>query len=282
MIADFKSVQIFCVYVAFSILFCYIYQLTIFSGFLVIHAKRIKSNRNSVLFCVKQDKLPSICGPSAQPTEDTESDSPVAESKNFIIKIFEFLITKKAGKAIVISIFIAYISASAYGASQIHEGLVLSDLVSDTSYYKYYIEDNQDMIDLTPIIMFFVYEPIDYDNVEIRIKLQKLFTNALKLEYMRKSFSLNWLDNFRDDPLNYKDDSREFLMNLRFFPPFKNDVVVERVKNSTTGKFQNVITASRFYLQYEKLYFSSKDAIPMNALRRLCRESGLPVKAYSM
>ena len=271
--------QIFCVYVAFSILFCYLYQLTIFGGFLVIHAKRIQHNHNSVLFCVRQEKLPSFCAPAAR-AEKTDSDP--TKPNNLPFRALEFLVTRKIGKAIVGLIFLAYLSLSAYGASHLHEGLNLPDLVSDKSYYKRYIQDNTEMLELSPIIMFVVYEPIDYDSLETRVKLQKFVNNAQKLEHMNKAFSLNWLDNFGDDPLNYKEDPREFLMNLRFFPPFKNDVVIEKVVNNATGRLESQITASRFYLQYEKLYFSSKDAVPMNILRKLCRESGLPVKAYSM
>lgn len=50
---NFKSVQIFCVYAGFAILFCYLYQITIFCGFLCLHIKRILKNRNSYLFCFK-------------------------------------------------------------------------------------------------------------------------------------------------------------------------------------------------------------------------------------
>lgn len=42
LIADFPSVQIFCAYIGVSILFCYLYQLTIFAGFLCVHTVRIK------------------------------------------------------------------------------------------------------------------------------------------------------------------------------------------------------------------------------------------------
>ena len=44
---SFKSVEIFCLYAGFSVLFCYIYQLTFFSGFLCIHLKRIQKEKNT-------------------------------------------------------------------------------------------------------------------------------------------------------------------------------------------------------------------------------------------
>jgi predicted RND superfamily exporter protein len=59
----FISVQIFCVYAAVSIGFCYFYQCTLFSGVLCLHTKRIEKKRNAILFCVEQKNLNclSIC-----------------------------------------------------------------------------------------------------------------------------------------------------------------------------------------------------------------------------
>ena len=67
----FKSVQMFCVYAAFSIGFCFFYQCCLFSGVLCLHSKRIQSKQNAFLICVKQEKLNclSIC------ITDKDSDS---------------------------------------------------------------------------------------------------------------------------------------------------------------------------------------------------------------
>lgn len=53
MTTNFKSVQIFCVYAGFAILFCYLYQITFFCGFLCLHIRRILNKRNAYLFCFK-------------------------------------------------------------------------------------------------------------------------------------------------------------------------------------------------------------------------------------
>ena len=46
--------------------------------------------------------------------------------------------------------------------------------------------------------------------------------------------------------------------------------------------YEYQIVASRFYMQYNSLYFSSQDAVPMHTLRILCSESGLPIFPYSI
>lgn len=283
-IADFKSVRMFSVYVAFSIIFCYLYQLTLFAGFLCVHAHRIKKNHNSFLFCFEQKSIEKVCCAAAINDNDEKklNYTIITKFTAAVDKFFKFLITEKIGKAISICVFICYLTLSIWSAVQIKEGLNLGDLVSDNSYYKTYINDNTEMVDLNPIIMFVIYEPIDYDSIENRLRIRKLFDNAQKLEEMSKTFSLNWMDQFGDELLNYKSDPSFLKMSLRMFPPFKNDVVVEKVTNNETGKVNYEITASRFFLQYNKLHFSSEDAKPMHKLQDLCKESGLPVLAYSM
>ena len=56
--------------------------------------------------------------------------------------------------------------------------------------------DNSKLTDLTPIVMFVVYEPIDYDNIQIRMKLKNLIIDAYKIDGIKKNFNLNWLSSF--------------------------------------------------------------------------------------
>ena len=129
----FRSVQIFCVYAAFSIAFCYFYQCTLFSSVLCLHARRIEKKRNAILFCVEQKNL--NCLPSWKSKEHSNKEmkctdnnelenlndlksnnegdtnnSKTHESKNneklsikgLVKKIFRFLICTKIGKLILI------------------------------------------------------------------------------------------------------------------------------------------------------------------------------------
>ncbi len=126
----FISVQIFCVYAAVSIGFCYFYQCTLFSSVLCLHTKRMEKKRNAILFCVEQKKLNclSICI-SSDLSNDEEIMKPdnselanlndlnaiekekkrvskARKSKNknessikkFLKKTFKFLICTKIGK----------------------------------------------------------------------------------------------------------------------------------------------------------------------------------------
>lgn len=199
-------------------------------------------------------------------------------------------------------------SLSMYAASQIKEGMELADLVSDESYYGHYIRENFELTDLNPIVMFVIDKPIDYDNPKVRMSLSKFMSNAYKIDGLSKKFRLNWIDYFRDTKIGYKKSLKNMMNTLRAVPPMLNDLIIEKVyfdsnrhvikrepvnkdnlnkhlemtgsKNGSSYEYQ--IVASRFYMQYDSLFFSSRDAVPMNTMRDLCRDSGLPIIPYSI
>ena len=200
-----------------------------------------------------------------------------------------------------------YISLSVYNAIQIHEGINLGDLVSDDSYYKNYIEETQRLTNLYPVVMIYIHEPIDYDSTHVRMKLKNFLKDAQKIDGISKTFSINWLAAFSHNKLKYKKNTDYLISSLKSFPPFMNDVVIRKKQTNTENNqtneeiFLNLnelyknketpnenmsieyeIAASRFYLQYNRLCLCSKDAEQMHLLRKLCKESGLPIKAYSI
>lgn len=287
---EFRGVQIFCVYAAISILFCYFYQITFFTGFLCLHYRRILSGRNAHIPCIK------IASKSSE--AKFINLKPI---KKFLLKNFKFLICSIKGKIITLVLFIFYISFSIWNAVHIKEGIKLQDLISEDSYYSTYIEDNSKLSDLRPIIMLIIDRPIDYDYEPNRILIQNLVINATNIQNINKEFKMNWLENFNSKKIDYKTSINNLVNNLQLFPPYLNDVLIRKLQfnpqlnktidtgfaklsdlksNENINEYQ--IVSSRFYLQLSKLHFSSLDAKTMHELRMLCQKSGLPVFPYSI
>ena len=103
-----------------------------------------------------------------------------------------------------ISLYAIYISLALYAALQIREGINLGDLVSEDSYYKQYITEAQRLTDLYPVVMIYVHKPIDYDDIQVRMKLKNLVKNAQKIDGISNTFSINWLSAFSHNKLKYK------------------------------------------------------------------------------
>ena len=369
----FKSVQIFCVYAGVAIAMCYFYQLTFFTGFLVLHAKRVQKKHNAILFCFKQSTLRRIFGyqpkPKAPEKQNGHATQPVelndmnnniesieavgSTSKEansserqinkqaFVYKLqkmteswckkfFRFTICTKAGRIVACLVFVIYIVLSAFSAYQIKEGINLADLVSHDSYYNSYLTENMASIELNPIVMFVINEPIDYDNANVRKKINDVVQSAQSIEGINSNFHLSWLSSFEQRKIKYKTNLNNLYERMKALPPLMNDVIIQgsvlvpgdendygsSVGDSSTQnqtaklkkqilfkeslaliaknrpeylnnkKAKNNLTfeivASRFYLQYARLKFSSLDAKPMNLLRDLCEESGLPIIPYAV
>ena len=191
-------------------------MLTIFTGFLVIHSNRIKSNRNSFIWCIKHKKhvqkeieyeMHEISSsPNIPPSESKISKDKINQFSKFINllqlefkSVYKFLLTNNYGKCIVVLIFCVYVSFSTYNALKIKEGIELSNLVADNSYYHAFIRENFAEFSLDAPVMLIIYEPIDYTNKTVRKQINKLLDDAKAIDGMNKDFQMSWLNYFDDE-----------------------------------------------------------------------------------
>ena len=232
----------------------------------------------------------------------------VSWARGLFARLNKFMICTSYGKLAVAALFVAYLSASLWSASQIREGIDLGNLVAEDSYYKHYMNDNKRFIDLNPIVMFVVHEPVDYENAQVRLRLKKLVADAFRIDGINDRFQFNWLETYSNRRVKYKRRIEPLVDELKDYPPYLNDLIINRVTVtngtrpgrvvtpysldpqrampdaavSARGQVEYEIAASRFYLQYSRVELSARDAVPMHHLRKLCAESGLPVIAYSI
>lgn len=286
---------------AVAILFCYIYQMTFFSGWLVAHSERIKANRNCLLWCLKQ-KNPltvkqQLNGDNKQHLnhEISIEDNNLKEKKTCVnnciisraykylfnkwIKFYRFLICNKYGKCIIGILFVAYFSCSVWGAINIREGIDPTDLVADDSHFKVYIESNSETVDLTPVVMFVFDKSLNYSDENTVRKINDILYQAQQLNGIRRDFKLNWLDHFKPtlDKLREGYNETYFDEFTNDNTPFSNDIVI---KYNETLK-QKQIIASRVFVQYEYLRFTAEDVKLMVKLRNLAESIDLKPIAYS-
>jgi predicted RND superfamily exporter protein len=277
-------------------------QLTFFCGWLVIHSNRVKANRNSFLWCIKyktttknecdMEKTKKLLNiPNGSMHNDVYKTTVEVITTGFIKKFFsnitqkiqcfyKFLITNNYGKCIVGLIFTIYISFSTFEALKIREGLDISDLVPDSSYFKAFTNENLKEFRMEPAVMMIIYEPIDYTNKLNRMKINKILNQAKDIDGINKDFILNWMIYFNNElrKLGKSNISENILKEISSTKsPYSNDVVIGYNKYSNRTQ----IIASRFYIKYDKVNFNSDDAKPMNKLKKLCSDSGLPILPYS-
>ncbi len=279
---------------AVSIMFCYFYQLTFFGGFLVVHSLRIKAKRNSIIWCIKhetvsqhQQKFELETLDHGREDETQEDSRPRFEQafweklESTVVRAYKFLLTRNVGKSLVVCLFVVYMALSVYYGLQIREGMDVADLVAHKSHYRAYMHDNVRSVSMSPVVMLVIYEPVEYTDRKIRAKINSLIKNAQKISGIKKDFKINWLDRFEEKLVqykqsNYSDSSLDDIQDD--LAPMSTDIFVRY----NQGLQRSEIYASRFYVQYEAITFSSLDAKPMHDLVELCARSGLPILPYSV
>jgi hypothetical protein len=186
----------------------------------------------------------------------------------------------------------------------------LGDLVAEDSYFSQYIRENLRQVDLNPIVMLVFDGPLDYDSRTTLLKINRFLADAYRIDGLKPDFRLAWLDLFRGAKIGYKKNPSNLLGELKSSPPFLADLILNKVFYDAEGRevhralvndpdnwrtitfegadrFSNLtaefqIVASRIYMQYNKLFFNSQDALPMHMLRQLCNESGMSVFPYAV
>ena len=263
--------------------------MTLFCGTLVIHSNRIKANRNSLFWCIKHKSL----------LTDERNKSEIKKKgftgwikNSFMLKFlnnlfsklkltYKFLLTKNFGKCLVGVIFLIYISFSTYNAIKIREGLDVTDLVADKSYFKASFKENWAEFDSEVPSQLIIYESVDYSSKETRKKIEKILDDVRKLDGINKDFIINWMTVYNDELKELRKTKNPDLVLHKIVnssSPFANDLVLRF--NKTLNKTQ--IVASRFYIKYEKTTFTSSDAVVMHKLVEFCRNSDFPIKPFSI
>ena len=192
---------------------------------MVIHSNRIQAKRNTFLWCIKHDKEPeenNIELNEANGTDNNEQEKTgkkvenrrnnlsnrITRSYKFIelywTKLYKFLIFEKIGKCIVFFLFCGYISFFSVNMVKIQEGINLGDLVADNSYYRAYIMDNVESVNLFPIVMLVVTEPMNYTTKTVRKQIRTLLDEAKKIDGISPHFEFNWMSHYENVLDDYK------------------------------------------------------------------------------
>ncbi|XP_054479312.1 patched domain-containing protein 3-like [Anoplopoma fimbria] len=269
--SDFPSVQSFCLYASVSIVFCYVYTITLFGAFLALNGRREASNRHW-LTCMeipsdhsdRDSVMYSICCVGGGYDQNTGAEKKQPAS-NFFKDYYGPFLIKPCVKGVVIFIYVVYLAASIYGCFHVQQGIELYDLAADNSHVtRFNRKDRQYFSDYGPSVMVIVNEEFPYWDKTKRQQLLGCIEDFKKLQFVDEDVSTSWLDSYlsygREAHLNL-DDKDVFLKNLfpffDLFPFFKQDV-------NLTG---DSVHASRFFIQTIEIANASMEIKMLSGLK---------------
>ncbi|KAL7842080.1 hypothetical protein SRHO_G00237690 [Serrasalmus rhombeus] len=276
----FRSVQSFCLYAGTAILFCYLYNITFFGACLALNGKREEGNRHW-LTCMK---LPEDCPPGASTAyiaccvggaynreSGTEEEHLM---QKFFRKHYGPLLTTFWAKAMVIILYVVYVSISIYGCTTIKEGIDLKNLAVDQSYIVRYYEDEKEYFGhYGPNVMLAVNGTFPYwENAE-RKRLEYCIDKFQNLSFVRNQ-SPSWLHSFEHyaEKMNITISSDvEFKKHLKTFlrehPTLRSDVSITN----------DNIDASRLFLQTANV---PSEKIMLESLRKTADDCQISLVVY--
>ncbi|XP_061127020.1 patched domain-containing protein 1 [Syngnathus typhle] len=251
-----ESVKIFCQSMCVAILVNYFYVFS-FYGSCLVFAGQLEQNRYHSVFCCK---IPSVEYLDRQPTWfktmmsdghdlSTHHDSVPYQNhfiQHFLREHYTEWITNTYVKPFVVILYLIYASFSFMGCLQISDGSnIVNLLASNSPSVSYALTQQRYFSNYSPVIGFYIYEPIEYWNSTVQEHLKTLSHGFNKI---------SWIDNFfhylrvvnvsastKSDFVNILKSS--FLRSPEY-QHFTEDIIFS--KNRDTKEYD--IIASRMYL----------------------------------
>ncbi|XP_050391852.1 patched domain-containing protein 3 [Patella vulgata] len=281
--SQFISIRNFCIYTGLALAISYFCHMTFFIGCLALQGRRVRDNRHCVTCRKTEDKatmkmakknlvIVELC--SGKMADKREDDESVFE------KLPRICLTKtilqKVTKALVIFVFLIYLGLSIWGVLNLKQGLILSNLISDTSYFNKYESWRSSEFE-TKFSISFTFENIDYLN-EAQVNSMRNFMESVQHESIVENNSLLcWYHQYVVSN-NFSNVSKiQFISNLKAFlthrPYISNDI-----EFTSDG---SAVKASRCYVFTVNLPDSTDQGNLMLRMRELADGSELDVFAYT-
>ncbi|KAJ6666684.1 hypothetical protein lerEdw1_020408 [Lerista edwardsae] len=280
----FPSVQSFCIYTGTAFVFCYIYNLTFLGAVLALNGRREESNRHWLTF-MKVETEPQdfrsraynrcCIGGSFDETTGAEFEHPL---NGFFRDHYGPFLMHPCIKALVIILYVLYLSSSIYACTRVKEGIDLRNTASDDSYLiPYYDWEEKYFSEYGLRIMVVVTKSIKYWDSSVRADLKKCMESFESSRFVDKKYSESWLRIYEvvasGLSLNLNDRDA-FIENLPILfnitPESKWDIIY-----STTE-----IRTSRFYVQTVNVTTALDDKNLLIDLRRRARKCKIPMLVY--
>ncbi|XP_015116458.1 patched domain-containing protein 3 [Diachasma alloeum] len=290
--SPFPSVQIFCIYSGFAVVFTFLFHLTFFSGCVAISGYCEQQNRHSIVCCKVQPLSKSghrswlyraLCSGGVNREDPANPiDNPEHGCMTWFRDYLAAALNCRPVKALVLIIFAFYLAGAVYGVTQLKEGLDRRKLSKEDSYsITFYDREDLYFREFPYRIQVIVSGQYDYSDPAIQNQLENLTRTLEATKWIGEPlYGDNWLRSFRayissnQEELNVTmDTEQDFIKALRtYWPTSIPDVHLDNSEEH--------IIASRFLIQAVNISGTNQEKDMVRELRQICSQSPLNASVF--
>ncbi|XP_026647982.2 patched domain-containing protein 4 isoform X2 [Zonotrichia albicollis] len=264
-----EAVKVFCQNMCVSILLNYFYIFSFFGSCLVF-AGQLEQNRYHSIFCCKipsaeyLDRKPvwfqTMMNDGHQHTSHHETN-PYQHHfiQHFLREHYNEWITNIYVKPFVVILYLIYASFSFMGCLQINDGAnIINLLASESPSVSYALIQQKYFSNYSPVIGFYIYEPLEYWNGTVQEDLKTLSQGFNTVSWIEQYYQYLRVGNIsatnKSDFISILQSS--FLKKPEF-QHFKNDIIFSKAGD------ENNIIASRLYLVARTSENTQREAVEL-------------------
>ncbi|XP_069118371.1 patched domain-containing protein 3-like [Argopecten irradians] len=282
----FLSVRNFCLYTGVGVLVCYMNQLMFFVPCMVLNERRVVGRRHC-LTCLpiesreslqsqgKSRRVVRCCGGSP-PQSRSDNESPLERFPKFVLQRFVLF---PPCKVLIIICFCIYLGFSIYGTMHVKQGLKLSNLADQRSYYHKYAVWDEEYFTTQMLVSFVFPTTLNYTDTTTLRHIDAL-VDTLKNETEMVTYvpEWNWLHQFRESVFSQLlgNNASVFVEGVKLYLQYRPDLI-----NNVIFDDNGSIVASRFNVITKNLKHSTEQGNMMLRMREIAAESELDLFAHS-
>lgn len=294
-LSPFPSVQIFCIYSGFAVVFTFVFHLTFFTGCVAISGYCEQKNLHSVVCCKVQPLSKSsnrswfyraLCTGGVDPDDPyNPTDNPEHGCMSWFRDYLAAALNCRPIKIIVILIFGCYLAGALYGLTTLREGLDRRKLSKNDSYSIVFY-DRQDYYfrEFPYRIQVVVSGEYNYSDPVIQEQMENLTRSLEASKYISSApiYTESWLRNF----LSYANNSAtdvDIEDEKSFIKELKDTWLSPKSSFSLDVKFdpsEEHIIASRFLIQAVNVSGTNQEKDMVKELRQICAQSPLNASVF--
>ncbi|KAJ8322390.1 hypothetical protein KUTeg_000861 [Tegillarca granosa] len=281
----FLSVRIFCIYTGVAVVLCYFNFMTFVLGCMTLNEKRVINQRHCVT-CLQvptfdemrkkgSSGLKIFCCSGDIPKSREEIESRCDRVPN---RIFPKLVLHFPCKIIIILLFLTYLGFAIWGSTQLKQGLVISNLVSEDSYLYKYSQWQSHYFSSEIPITFVIKSKTNYSNINTVYEIKNLINSAKSDPDINNNFEIDWTTEYQRSKEFDNTTENNYVKNLKniFLP--KNPMYLNDIAFNDAG---DRIKTSRIYVMTTDIKDSLSQGKMMLRMRDIAEHSSLEVFAYS-